>query len=1383
MSDSDFNFQAIVLPKGFEGDMLRVTIVIAPQSRPQVHLFNLPEQLQSLVDIALRGKAKDCADYELARINFSTDQRAMLRSDLWKLVFDKADESYSPKPSGEKTLAARFRSKQAVQTLHVLTASAMAHLNVASSVPRDALSESEVVRPGVRVAMLAHVGRQNRATGAAPQAWSAALHDIDGLFRRPGDHVDDLIDDLGQGNKQKWEASDWLRLLASYEDDETFAKNEAAERPVPKVVRALRPLGLRNRDGVLAQLQRRMKTATESLVDAGKPAIDRFADLVLDSLLLTAPHAIRTKSKRVHPDKEQASDALDPQNLLAAVGMEFGLHPLLGLTLDLKFSAAPGSKLAHHLTCDDAFLSVDLGRKDAACAWTAVTPSGTPRPYERAGQTDVVSFRPDGWCSIKGGALANLEGAGNVAKWKGALIDSRNRAQVLVRGIAGASQEALLPRLQTGPVVLHVDGLADWRVKGLDAAGVNPGQASDATTGPDFYLQDLVIGIRPTLRVTGSDQRSAEAALLDREITYSFSNQVWNELAAASNVDPTRSEGLVPLIRMSSPGEKTDGTADTLVADEQLFEWNGWNSAVPFPGTQPPQKNPDVVPKQIQAKPGSNVPYRYGTTLRAACRWVLRDGSSLIQATANVVGSTPPDPTVPWVSAGLTLDGSLADGLPVRRYEPLRAPVLLLADEFAASSLNDDQATGKVLLGGLHDRPPVCESTVRYVLPGAIRDAVELGRHGVFDHGVKPSATAFAAHARAPASAPDDQIFPSVPRAGGCSEPVFRLSPTLGLVKPARVYHPDPLAKRLLIGLVRRTKVGAWRAVVDEQGLPITHVVDLYDGDRSWPNARALKLTFEARRRGDRRATIKSGLHLEGIHSVDIGVPEGERYFVMLLPEGDGDEMKRKHAVFALSPQAESPLVAEMSVVEVEYVLDRPLDPVIRRISPVDRALAARECEVDLQFAADAGSVTQVDLHAAWTDPVDDPQQATPRDDSSSARSRSAMLVRTLGSAFDTAVDAAVATTKGNRPERALVDVSPPRFPHEFPDTRRRLVWYRLRAAGNGLLHERGLVGGGEDSHADSEPHLVDVKASAPPLAPSIREILPAFKFMRFERLMQGESARVCALSVILERGWWSSGPGELLAVLVSKDSENSKMDLSQPVGSSWGTDPLRKSERKGLKPFMTTADFAQSDHRRPTDDVVDVARDELVLYEPRFDKALNAWRVDIVLNADGLAQPFIQFVLARFQPHAVPSAQLSATVVADFVQLPSNRYATVTLLGTTGEMTITVSGTVGVSDADAGLPNLAAYIQTAWTAGVGAHTWKDAGFSIPLKSVDADHFVGQTVLPPELRRGQIRVRIEERTLFKNDDVGSVCTLGPMQYFDFVGITQFDREIYVGGRS
>ena len=271
---------------------------------------------------------------------------------------------------------------------------------------------------------------------------------------------------------------------------------------------------------------------------------------------------------------------------------------------------------------------------------------------------------------------------------------------------------------------------------------------------------------------------------------------------------------------------------------------------------------------------------------------------------------------------------------------------------------------------------------------------------------------------------------------------------------------------------------------------------------------------------------------------------------------------------------------------------------------------------------------------------------------------------------------------------------------HEFGDTRFRLVRYRLRATtrfreylppelyaqldqvsreGPPLDQSRLRVvahGGGidddpgaallPDNVADIEPHGLVVPASAPPLAPRVVYTLPTFRWRRSGGIADVERISVRegdALRVYLDRPWFSSGDGELLAVVVAAPVSGRgaarfsaiPQALSDRV-TQWGLDPLWDSSLPRVA--AEAADFplrvAEASIRLP-----DGAGSVLaVAHCVAWSAERQLWYCDIEIATGASYMPFVRLALARYQPNALADALLSPIVLADFAQVLPRRRA-----------------------------------------------------------------------------------------------------------------------------
>ncbi|WP_158660590.1 peptidoglycan-binding domain-containing protein [Paraburkholderia hospita] len=344
-------------------------------------------------------------------------------------------------------------------------------------------------------------------------------------------------------------------------------------------------------------------------------------------------------------------------------------------------------------------------------------------------------------------------------------------------------------------------------------------------------------------------------------------------------------------------------------------------------------------------------------------------------------------------------------------------------------------------------------------------------------------------------------------------------------------------------------------------------------------------------------------------------------------------------------------------------------------------------------------STEKVDIVAEWEDPVDDPalgppgtrQHRAPVDELPIDSIREHILfarsneVRAVGY-YVPSVDLVAFATGGDAlghlvPGVRLFQDTAPR--HHIGDVQHHIVRYTAVATSR----YRDYFAPELDFTRRSEPVEVSVPASARPLAPGIVYALPLFGWQRHTSSSVKHSVRFGGgIRVYLERGWYSSGQGELLGVVLWNYG-NGVLDREswKPFITQWGIDPIWETTRSiGFAPSIDNFSDAVAAESALTLEanvpgspggargVVNVAG-----YPVAFDGERNQWYCDITLNTFSTTyMPFLRLALARYQPHALPDAKLSSVVLADFVQLTPDRTAVVTANPAHArELRVTVSG------------------------------------------------------------------------------------------------------------
>ena len=297
---------------------------------------------------------------------------------------------------------------------------------------------------------------------------------------------------------------------------------------------------------------------------------------------------------------------------------------------------------------------------------------------------------------------------------------------------------------------------------------------------------------------------------------------------------------------------------------------------------------------------------------------------------------------------------------------------------------------------------------------------------------------------------------------------------------------------------------------------------------------------------------------------------------------------------------------------------------------------------------------------------------------------------------------------------------------HRFNDTKHRRVTYRFRASTRFREYfAPALLEGDPEEPLDdgrsvlSAPLTLDVPSSARPAPPVVHSVVPLFRWDKRgepEQPMARRHVRRSGVRIYLERPWFSSGEGELLAVLLAPPGAR-----PEPGAYPWvpGTDtfgPAQEDEsgfpfvsKVGGDPIWWSAEVKnRALQPLQLDDILDLAgyddRDEparpvaapaesldlpalgssypvrVLGYQPHYNEARGLWYVDVALNPATTLWSFVRLAVARYQPWSVDDCHLSAPVRCDFVQLPPER--TTSVSRTDGShVRVVVSGPVGARE------------------------------------------------------------------------------------------------------
>ncbi len=502
--------------------------------------------------------------------------------------------------------------------------------------------------------------------------------------------------------------------------------------------------------------------------------------------------------------------------------------------------------------------------------------------------------------------------------------------------------------------------------------------------------------------------------------------------------------------------------------------------------------------------------------------------------------------------------------------------------------------------------------------------------------------------------------------------------------QPRVPYLPDPVARGVSLVF---PEAGTDRALIFPFG--VEGFTARYGGD--WPELGPYRLVLAA------RSELKG--RVDG-NAIEIGLPPGDVQRVRVSSALARDDLelfgvwRSLPAVIRDQPDVESAAadgwlwaLTPFDQVTMVHAVPRPIEP------PRPTMLVAAR----VRDSVDSWLIGGVDIHgpsteqltaeAAWTEFTDDVAIPIPQETAMS------------GVAFTTAIrpeeDVAVLVAGDGPDEEVEVPGFGPVWLHEvkhrWGDTKHRNVRYTFRAD----TRFREYFEPGQAGSVVGPTTELSVPSSAPPAAPIVDSVIPLMRWRTSpepEQPFAVRRERRSGLRMYLERPWYSSGEGELLAVLLAPLGVDAGYE---DFVSQWGADPVwlgRPVERRGM--FLEFDNLMRSFglDDRPADESRPVAppvtmpypfmpspRPVTVLgYRPRYNSERELWYVDVAIDPADRIWPFVRLTVARYQPDSINGCHLSAPVRCDFVQLLPERTASVSRTDDR-HVRVVVSGAVGL--------------------------------------------------------------------------------------------------------
>jgi hypothetical protein len=256
---------------------------------------------------------------------------------------------------------------------------------------------------------------------------------------------------------------------------------------------------------------------------------------------------------------------------------------------------------------------------------------------------------------------------------------------------------------------------------------------------------------------------------------------------------------------------------------------------------------------------------------------------------------------------------------------------------------------------------------------------------------------------------------------------------------------------------------------------------------------------------------------------------------------------------------------------------------------------------------------------------------------------------------------------------------------HQWEDTKHRNVTYRFRSStrfreyfeSESLTPDIATGVEGDDGQSVvGKSVTVSVPSSAMPAAPLVHSVVPLMRWTAGtepEQPVAVRRSRRPGVRIYLERPWFSTGQGELLAVLLAPFGADQGLES---IVSQWGADPIWRSRKVASRGMFVGFDNMvralgltdRPDDARPVAPPVSMPYAAVkgspvvtVLgYRPQYNAERQLWFVDVAIDPADHFWPFVRFAVARYQPDSINGCHLSKPVKCDFIQLMPERTASV---------------------------------------------------------------------------------------------------------------------------
>ena len=981
---------------------------------------------------------------------------------------------------------------------------------------------------------------------------------------------------------------------------------------------------------ISAEAQQGLEREIDDLLKEFKAVPSNFGTPQTDFLQLRLMHQPLSKvvlgpDHHPLPLPAQQLPEVDFHKAVAGLGQYPKLMRALGLAIDLEVP----------LTGVPAAANVRVHPSLAATApmipWTAYTLNAAQKQFVVT--ADNTSDVTDGMLFLSGPDLYDI----------------------VEMDIDGGAEKAMdfannMTRLETGDAKSSIDTPTNYGLPSLQSAGFSAARVDRATR-----LVAVFAGAKANNTAITANPQASGVVLHAEDVTRGYRIDVWTSLSGEWHSlclrDGTYSFLNGPLTRTYSDegfttvatSQSADGTTTDLRLPESLFRWAGWSLSAPRAGrtigsNSAPQDagNPATTAIRLQTSftvQKNTLPrLRFGAQYQFRARAVDLAGNSFApDAVLSDVYSLPPQP------------------ISYLRYEPVVAPAIVL--RHALDPIVTPGESGNRIVIRSNYNTHILAVSERHIAPPKTTETMA-ETHGMLD---------------TPAGPPDKSLYAMLVAKDGSfatnaadpSQPVPFPGPQLSLP-----YLPDPFAAGAAFATLPGMAAGAVFQV------PFTG---------AWPDTRPFRFVL------DEGSGAPQFTENATERVLRVQLPKAEMVTVAMTcfvtddPTSTPANMLSTMKLWSLIVAANPPDLVELRTLALNgghwmltpprlltlvHAVQQPLiDPEFQNLQAA-KALGQTFATLTDEFPIDGKSTIKVDIQAVWQDPVDDlsdnPQP---------------VILNGAVRAFDVPVEVTdivcdIDDTQGGSRHFSSK--------HEFHDTRHRNVTYTAVATTRFKEYfPDALTADPANVTRTSNPMTISVLSSARPAAPVPLYVLPSFGWTSETDGSWTVSRRSGGgLRVYLDRPWFSSGEGELLAAVLWGCAPPPRAafdgwqmpDFLKGFVTQWGKDPVWSGAALPSQAMPLAENFTRAvavgteltlDELSNGPFIPFTAVGHTVGYDA--DHGRQLWYCDIEMSMGSAYFPFVRLALARYQPQSLPDAHLSRVVLADFIQLLPDRSASIT--------------------------------------------------------------------------------------------------------------------------